>query len=558
MDRVVLRHLSGSKRQQVEEIPVDRARDLLIGRDPAAQVKFDPDQDDLVGRQHARILQDASDPQKYSIVDLNSRNGTYVNRQRVAGTVVLNPGDVIQLGPGGPEFQFDLDPPPATLVKATRLAAGPVPATRESAAPATVASGKATVGKETVERMVSEARRDTARKSWVGIAASLIVAVGLIGLAAWQWNRRADAIAGQTGAIAAQLQNQPLTTRQIADQFAHSAVFIEFSWKLVFAGTGEQIYHEYHVFTDEKTGRPIADQSGNVKTAPIFLRLANGRIVPRLTLDRGAMQQNAAISCNGSGSGFVVTTDGFVLTNRHVAANWEARYSCFPSSGEVLLVTEGQKGAQRYDIRQLPLSWIPATDGREVSGKRFEGQNTYLDVTFALNKLRFPAQVARVSDRADVTLIKVNTPQPVKKVDLFDATNELRVGNVITVIGYPGVSPDVYVATKSVDALSTERRVSVIPDPTVTPGTIGRIIRGQMNATQGTVFDYSSGFGDTLQLTINETGAGNSGGPVFDDKGRVIAIYTYGRSDMQGTTVSFAVPIKYGLELMGTSAAVSN
>src|SRR5687767_12296779 len=107
MERVVLRHLSGAKGQQVESIPLDKAGDLLIGRDLAAHVRFDPEHDDLVGRQHARILQDPADKYRFSIVDLNSRNGTYVNKQRVVGTAVLAPGDIVQLGPGGPELQFD-------------------------------------------------------------------------------------------------------------------------------------------------------------------------------------------------------------------------------------------------------------------------------------------------------------------------------------------------------------------------------------------------------------------------------------------------------------------
>ena len=129
MHRVVLKHLSGSKSKQTEDFAADAARDLMVGRDPAAQIRFDADRDDLVGRQHARILQDSGDPVKYSLIDLNSRNGTFLNRQRVVGTAALSHGDVVQLGPGGPEFEFTLDPAPETALKATRLSAVPAAGT---------------------------------------------------------------------------------------------------------------------------------------------------------------------------------------------------------------------------------------------------------------------------------------------------------------------------------------------------------------------------------------------------------------------------------------------
>ena len=111
MEKVVLRHLSGTKGQQVESIPLDKAADLLIGRDPASHIKFDPEHDDLVGRQHARILRDPADKYRYSIVDLNSRNGTYVNKQRVVGTTALAPG-------------MGTTRKPASRTRATRMAPG--------------------------------------------------------------------------------------------------------------------------------------------------------------------------------------------------------------------------------------------------------------------------------------------------------------------------------------------------------------------------------------------------------------------------------------------------
>jgi S1-C subfamily serine protease len=72
------------------------------------------------------------------------------------------------------------------------------------------------------------------------------------------------------------------------------------------------------------------------------------------------------------------------------------------------------------------------------------------------------------------------------------------------------------------------------------------VIRGQTGTSEATF----STFGDVYQLTVNSTGPGNSGGPIFDDRGRVIGVFTSGtRGDVM---ITFAVPIRYGIELMGT------
>src|ERR1044071_8615390 len=120
MERIVLRHLSGSKANQVEEFPLTHFKELIFGRDPSSTVKYDPEKDDLVGRQHAKVMQDSSDPTQFFIADLSSRNGTFVNKQRLVGSARLVPGDIVQFGAGGPEFQFDTYPP---VVRPTRTGA---------------------------------------------------------------------------------------------------------------------------------------------------------------------------------------------------------------------------------------------------------------------------------------------------------------------------------------------------------------------------------------------------------------------------------------------------
>lgn len=75
--RVLLKHLSGSRAGEAENFPLEGFSEITIGRDPSSQVRFDPDKDDLVSRQHAKIAQDAANPASFTITDLNSKHMTW-------------------------------------------------------------------------------------------------------------------------------------------------------------------------------------------------------------------------------------------------------------------------------------------------------------------------------------------------------------------------------------------------------------------------------------------------------------------------------------------------
>jgi len=68
-------------------------REMTIGRAAGCQVSLADDT--FVSQLHARVF--LRDGQAF-IEDLGSTNGTYLNRQKVAGPMVMRSGDKMQIG----------------------------------------------------------------------------------------------------------------------------------------------------------------------------------------------------------------------------------------------------------------------------------------------------------------------------------------------------------------------------------------------------------------------------------------------------------------------------
>src|SRR5580704_15880812 len=150
MERILIRHLSGARAGQMDEFPAAATSEILVGRDPDAGVCFDPSREDLVSRQHVKIVRDPESPNDFAVVDLQSRNGTFLNRQRVYSTARLTHNDVIQLGPAGPEFRFEFDPPPVITRPLDRTANSLI------LSPAREDNAPRPIGRATVERMLGD------------------------------------------------------------------------------------------------------------------------------------------------------------------------------------------------------------------------------------------------------------------------------------------------------------------------------------------------------------------------------------------------------------------
>lgn len=542
IERFVIRHTAGSKASQTEEFDFHKSQ-LTIGRAAGSDIQFDPERESIVSREHGTIVKESSEPPRFSITDNNSRNGIFVNKTRVKGSSPLNPGDTVQLGNNGPVFTFDIYPRPADMMMATRVVEIPTaikPTTVSEVQPA-AAPVKSGLGKQTVERMLVAERK----KSYSSMGIALGIFLFLLGALAFIFRKELFDKKQNITIVQNTKDSLHKSPDQIAKENEDKVVQIEFGWQLFDASTSNELWHQY---------TQVKSADGQTRYAAMYIQNDQGQVEPFIDIQKNVQVGVPLGIAGATGSGFVVSEDGFILTNRHVAASWNTRYHfpeyAFPG---VLVKNENGKLAIVPDVQitqQNVASWVPAEatmlGGRPVSQGMIKGRNTYLNVIFAGTSLRRPVQSATPSDDHDVALIKVELPESLSKVKLKDNYTEVKPGQQVTVMGYPGVAPQQFVVRKSNDPFNPNNHFNSVPTPTVTPGSIGRIVPASSDKN----LSYSS-FGDSYQLTINATGAGNSGGPMFDDEGNVIGIFYASMSDGGGTQITFAVPIKYGLELMG-------
>jgi serine protease Do len=347
--RIVIRHLSGSKINQIEQFDLDGLQEITFGRDPSCKVAYDLQRDDEVSRRHAVIRIKTDKEIYFRIADLNSSNGTFLNGERIAAEVELLPDDVVELGSGGPKFTFDVQPRPANLPSRTRTmgaieaAATRVVAAASNQAAATAehatadtrqrtavvdnsAQGKVPVGKLTIQRMLFEERRSVG-KIWGAALAVMMVIAAVGGVLIY---RHGQNVAGQlekqvaeqadinrtfrTDANSALAKQAGLSSADIK-RLGDATVYIDNVWQLY----------------DRQTNRPLYQRMAKIdgNWMPCYVKMDDGTLVRWLTLEQNKDDVYKTVGKRQSGSGFVVGEQGFILTNKHVAAGWASRYEDF-------------------------------------------------------------------------------------------------------------------------------------------------------------------------------------------------------------------------------------
>jgi serine protease Do len=584
--QIVIRHLSGSKTNQIEQFGLDGLTEITLGRDPSSKVAYDLQRDDSVSRKHAVIRIKNEKELYFRLADLNSSNGTFLNGERISGEVELLPDDVVELGAGGPKFTFDVQPRPANLpartrqmgamgaleAAATRIVASTdadigataeVPAYSDTGqhADADTASAVARVpvGKATIMRMLTE-ERSKGRQVWIAaLAAVLLLAV--IGGTGLYWHSQNVAaalrktLADQQAAADANRREADQKLREQAgitpDQIKHlsdSTVYIRNQWQLY----------------DRGTNRPVFQKMANVdgEWLPCYVRMDDGTLVRWLTLDNDKDANFEQVGGSEIGSGFVIGEQGTILTSKATVAAWATSYEDFSNK-------DGARGAifgfrnngsrspnkSRIDVDSLT-SWVPETGGWLFEASRpypispdtreFFGRNEALTVQFPGTRIAINANLLRTSLDAAVAVLKIDVGERLSKLDLADDDN-VQVGDPITLIAYSAVSNKTRAVQQNNEGPGGLRTLDIyIPEPTVTKGVVSLLPTKKDRQANADVKTYATA-GNNYQLDVY-AGPGSYGGPVINGSGKVIGLISLLSTSAQH--VAFAVPVSYVHELL--------
>lgn len=582
--RIVIRHLSGSKVNQIEQFDLEGLQEITFGREPGNKIVYDFERDDEVSRRHAVIRIKTDQDLYFRIADLNSSNGTFLNGERIAAEVELLPDDVVELGAGGPKFTFDVQPRPVNMPARTRSMTAidgiDAAATRVVAASAqTVATAehaaasdtrqrtaltdpstapKVAVGKATIQRMLFEERR-SAGKIWGAALAAVLVVAAVGGVLIY---RHGQNVASQLeNQVATQAANTESVRTEAATALAKQAGLSSADIRRLGDATVyiDNIWQLY----DWSTNRPLYQKMAKIDGTwlPCYVRMDDNSIVRWLTLEQNRDDIYKTVGKRQSGSGFVVGEQGFILTNKHVAAGWASRYDDFRihdwSDGVIYDLGDRpryHKTQRVSDVNSLT-GWVPESGGyvfeasnpRLISDnqRKFFGRNETLTVQFPGTRIEFNANLLRTSIDADIAEVKIDTPQALSKLELAD-DNSVSIGDKIILLGYPAVSQSTIAVQQSNEGGVIRDRAIKIPEPTVTQGIVSKMPTRKDKRDEGGITTYGT-IGDMYQLDIF-AGPGDSGGPVLNSSGKVIALLSLGSASAEH--VSFAVPVSYVRELL--------
>lgn len=444
--KAVFVHLSGSHRGNTE---IFDARKISIGTDALNDLRFDPSTDKNTSPYHAEILLSGYD---FVLKDKGSAKGTLVNN-RVVSEIVLKDGDLIEFGAGGPKVRFRIKADEAEIYK-------PLTEILEDSLGIAQTShkGRLITATSFLKHLVWEAFTQSSHTFKIYLFTILFTLACSLALYFHGQYVRLSQMAERVRIF----ELERTAAEYIIRNYSGGVCFIQGSF----------------YFYDEETGEPI------------MVRGAEGL--------KGFNEY--------TGTGFLVSEDGLILTNRHIAEPW-------------------------WEMQMMPFIHIEPT-----IKPRFEVFRAF----FPGIKEPFDLKVEKISDEVDLALLRIDLRGERIPVLELDTTGKGAVaGEPMLLLGYPAGVGAIFAKT---DPEIVKQLFNLPFIPLVQELSNWGLIRPL--STQGHLSDimYNRIVFDA------QTTTGGSGGPIFNKKGKVIGI-NYGIfPGFRGS--NFGIPISFGIELI--------
>jgi S1-C subfamily serine protease len=381
------RFLSGARAGQIE---IFSKAYIGIGRHPLSDVRFDAERDLDVSSRHAAVVRK---PDGYVLQDLGSRNGTYVNGQRISGDTVLNEGDAIGFGVKGPALEFRLidaaaEPLPTTAAEQAAVRVSAPREQFEAVAPAAHPRRSSTTMR--IREEVARQTRSLRTKVLLALLGISVVAFTWV-----QWSdaraarqvaelqHRADSLRTQMTQLLGQFQNQMQSVRDALRESQTEVARLRSA--LVTAGTTGDAAEIRRLRA--QLDRAEARQRGLVGAAGVDYRALaqHNQDAVAMVLVRFGSDDSY------SGTAFAVDSQGTLVTNKHV-----------------LVGEEGDRTPQEIAVK------------------------------FSGSKQWFRGRLVGVAPDADIGILKVDIRGGTPRVQGLERDiRSLERGDPVAILGYP-------------------------------------------------------------------------------------------------------------------------
>jgi len=268
---------------------------------------------------------------------------------------------------------------------------------------------------------------------------------------------------------------------------------------------------------------------------PAVVRIVDGAAGQILFQPPGISPQVYNVQAIGLGSGFFISSNGYVATNAHVVS---MTHDGEDKAKQTLFVQLVQQIAQQYgkDPRQLNTQFIDQYSQLQ-SFQIFHHVIIPDGSSYPFEIKQYGAPTGESNDQGkDVAIIKIEVKNaPILKLADSD---KVQLQDHVTVIGYPGAADTFNTGTLSAKSAF---------EATINDGKIS----AKKQATSGAPI---------LQTSTAAT-HGNSGGPVINDANEVVGLLTFRGDTVNGQEVSgfsFVVPSNTVMEYVKSAGATNN